>query len=670
MKKAQAWRDGSPPQLVGPILSLTPPKTRLSAKHCKARQTMLFSQQVRPSSRLTSLQALFSPLTSPRPQAQVMMYKSKPLGLSLGKQGSGIDHSVRKKEKKSKTSKTKARSGRSTDKIDASHSLARDFWAKLTTLKQGKPLEIDTSRKSAMVNKSVLGIGFSGKIRGSTREAGLSERITGETSLAKSMRKFTERSDWSVKKSALLSPSSHNLKTYIRKERPNNSDLTTKIREVMKKNGLASSSRIRNKVNSEVSAISLVGLEEQFKYHQSKMLTKSKVSLLGMKVDKLIKAVQESNAKVQNKTLNDYLGFDKFSKKSTPTTPAKSSKRVLNHKREVMYSFPDYNMCQPANYKSLLLRQHSALLFSKRLVIKKTFMPRQIILSKDANHLPEVRCFVRHPDKPDSRPIFKLLLSMMPAKDSERPTVQEPFKLRLKTAVFDKDHSDLPSTCRQTSYQCILPMVESKITFSKSKIHLTKSSEAGEAMDNPNSNLRIVLESPSHVGNSSHFSFKRETGQQESGSGSNIVQSEATRVLSPFTSPIVHQQEAKNKLAAFRQLKLKSLPKDQELGQSKPDVLLKETGKFPETEPLNESNLRRLLSAKKALLKVSTEQTKDNSNKLILSGLPKDQRNLQQEGGSETPKFIDSPKANSKPLNLLASLKHLKSTLPKKNFLN
>jgi hypothetical protein len=678
MKKAQSRRAGSPQPLCGPVLSLTPPKSRLASKYPRPRLSDAASRpkdkdKDKSTSRLASLQAFFSPNVSPRPQSlgQVWEGRGTWTGQSQGRlvQASG-DLSARKKDKKKKPSKNKTRIGKSADKEKRGKYEARDFWAGLASLRQVRPHEIETSRKSAIITRSVMGLGLAGRTRGSNKEPGMSERVTGETSLARSLRKFGERSDWSFKKSTLLSPSGHNFKTFGTKERPNNSDLTTKIREVMKKNGLASTSRIRNKVNSEVSAISLVGLEEQFKYHQSKMLTKNKVSLLGMKVDKLIKAVQESNSKVQSKTLNDYLGFDKFTKKSTPTTPPKTSRRLLNHKREIMYSFPDYNLCQPANYKALVLKQQTALNFCKRMVIKKGFMPRQLILSRDSCHIPEVRCFIRHPDKPDSKPIFKLLLSMMPAKDSSRPQVQNDMNLRLQESSPENAHSEHSSTPRQSSYQCILPSVENIVHFTKSKVHLTKLSNSADAVDYPNTDVRIMFESPSYAGISCEYSIKKVAGLINSSSVSNKVQSEATRILSPFTSPMVYPQEAKNKLAAFKQLKLKGQPISQGSPQLKNMGVQNDQLKVLENESFNESNLKKLLSAKKALMKVTLDQPNANPIKFRSSGLMIDPKLRQNDGGTETPKFIDTPKTNSKPLNLLASLKQLKSTLPKNNFPN
>ena len=624
---------------------------------------------------LSALERFFSPLASPRPTG------SK----SVGKQSTGSvlnwktclsteKKTGKKKEPKSKMKKSMiGASGiklKSLKKEDRSKFEPGDFWTRLQSLRISKAFDSSSPRGSAIISKSIGGLGLINRVRGGSRETGVSEKVTGDASLARSFRRVGEKSDWSMKKSGLISPGGHHCKAATLRERPNHSDMTGKIKDGMKKNVLGSTSRVRHKVNSEVSAISLVGLEEQFKYHQSKMRTKNKVSLLGMKVDKLIKAVQESNSKVQSKTLTDYLGFDKFTKKSSPNTPAKSSRRLLTQRHEVMNSFADYNLCQAASHKPLLLRQHASLQFCKRVTVKKNFMPRQSIMIRDTPHLPEVKCFVRHPDQPDSRPIFNLLLTMMPARDSVRPQLQEALLYKLKQANSHKRSADKQGLLHQASFDSGRKTLQDIPRLTKSKAHARQEARDVDSADSPNLNLRSAREKPNFMGISNEFLRRNEICKAESGSISNRVESDATRLLSPFASPIHVPESDKNRTSGLKQLRLQPAFKRQEVLTCTQTATPNDHSRLPEHEAVNESSLMRLLTAKRAILQPAQNLQLKPPQPSASSKWNTDRQNDSGGFDPETPKFLDSPKAKSKQLNLLASLKQLKSTLPKKKFPN
>lgn len=614
------------------------------------------------------LQQFLSPMGSPRPRStaggSALSLGSLPRALASADKSAG-----RKKDRKTKktSSKGKSKTGGTGGKTMGSmgKSGGVEFWRQLTNLRKSKPLESTTPRASAMTSKSLLGLGITSRGGMSSRDVGITERVTGDGSLARSCRKLGDKSDWNFKKSTIISPSGQNLRSSALKERPNNSDLTHKIREVMKRNAMISTSRIRNKVNSEVSAISLVGLDEQFKYHQAKMLTKNKALLLGMKVDKLIKAVQESNSKAQSKTITDYLGFDKFAKKSSPNTPAHTSRRFFTSKKEVTHSFADYSLCQPTNFKLLLLVPQTPLPFCKRLGTKKGSATTQIFLSRDTIHFPEVRVFGRHPDQPDSKPIFNLLLNMMPAREKIRPQGQRDFNMKVQPADVNRREDNKSLLFDSSDHVLDLGAIQKDPRLTKSKIKPRSSIYCDTALDMP-------ADSFLHGGQNYRLfnPYLDYTPMRESEEGG--TSSLAKKI--PSGTPKAHPKlgllrtdcrAQEERASSMKRLQLKTRADYQETRPSGHQMSARETTRLPDRDPLSETTLRKLLAAKKSMYKASAANSKSNGQILIQINHEDEPKPEKKEDGAETPKFVSPTGSTSKPLNLLASLKQLKSSLPR-----
>jgi hypothetical protein len=259
---------------------------------------------------------------------------------------------------------------------------------------------------------------------------------------------------------------------------------------------------------------------------------------------------------------------------------------------------------------------------------------------------------------------------MMPARDAERPQEQEFLKMKPKIASVNDRLTEIPLFSKQGSSPAGKLSWGQIPTLEKSQVHGGQKSNNHETGDTPNANFSIVYESMSMVGLSCDQSNRIEAVKASDGSVSNKVQSDVTKVLSPFASPMGYPQTAKLKLAAMKQLQMKSQAKHCEIDHQAKSTDVSDPFKLPEHEALSENNLKKLLAAKKTLSKTSSGNFLVKQQLLVPSKQLPVPKSDQIRGDPETPKFIESPKAISKPLNLLASLKQLKSTLPKRNFLN
>lgn len=549
-------------------------------------------------------------------------------------------------------------------------SASKVFWDLLETVKskQSKP-QVQPLTISC---RSLTGYHGLSKVAKTAREGRFSDKLCSDVFLGSFKRGLTDRNSSKIGSSILWSPKQQNNKSHSRRDRPGSSGLSSRIQDILQQHTVA-----KGRPNSKIenSLLSAVFTEDRIKQKQAKLSASSKLSLLGMKVDKLIKAVQQTNGLPDPQAKNNYLVFDRTPsrvKKLVARSASKESKKSnIPKKTSIMATFSDFNRCRPKTLPALNFISAQVSPKSSKVRISKKLWPSSMCLSKDISRFPEVQSFMRYPDKPDSLPMCGILHSMLPAFDYHRPAISEVSAVTTWTQkiLVPSATGGIGSRGTVFGFDLIRENIP-KMEWRASRQHNRKMVDYSGEQDSPNNDLKIIYDGFSIVERSNKLTEIKEGQDENGGSDTYNVESDNTRVLSPFQSPIGQMSEAKRKLIALRkhnqgQSQTPRIEGTRGLQSSNTDTM-----KFPSDYPLNDTSLRSLLVTKKTLMMpVLTTPEKPIARE---STPVKETDDLETIGvtGKETPKFISSPKGQEKSQGLLASLSQLKSTIASKSPIN
>ena len=582
-----------------------------------------------------------------------------------------ISQTPKPANQKKQSSKSRIRDT-SNSKIDkgVNRNTSKVFWDLLESVKSKQKSRL--GQPLMMSSRSLKGLNVMPKTCLTTREGRFPDKIIKKSRKSSSIRGDTNRTPHKLSSSILWSPKLRKEKSHLRLDNPGSSALSSRIHEILQRHTTSKgikSSRIEN------SHYSIANIDDRFKQKNSKLSTSSKLSLLGMKVDKLIKAVQDTNTGADRHASSNYLVFDRSPSRHNRPSSIKNMKKcrisAVSNKECITVSDADCNRCMPVPTPVMVFRCPRRSVKSSKMHISSKFMPKSMCLSKDIVHLPEMQAFMRYPDRPDSMPMFGILHAMMPANDSHRPVAIDVGLSTIESIMatnvqpHDIEHIDCPSR-----YVANIKTANAKMNWHAShKANMIADVDNCHA-DMPNTNANIVYDGYSVVDKSIKLSQGKEVISEKAASDTFNVDSDNTRVLSPFQSPIGQMPDARKKLLALRSKHQGQSQTPVYESSSRPYGTIDDTSRLPAHMPICELSLRQTIAAKKALMMpYQTNIEHRHQPKSRDTGMIKSMEDV-CHADDHTPEFIASPKHALVGQSLLDSLSHLKSTISSKTALN